>query len=66
VQRKASRLGNTLIAPTLTIIGTCYLDHFVENLKRPMTTTRRFRSSDSKVVVDVHDVMPEPKQKRSS
>jgi hypothetical protein len=42
VQRKAGRLGNTLIAPTLTIIGTYYLDHFVENLKSPMTRRRRF------------------------
>lgn len=66
VQRKAGRLGNTLIAPTLTIIGTYYLDHFVKNLKRLMTIRRRFQSSDSKAVVDVHDIMPKPRQKRSS
>jgi hypothetical protein len=66
VQRKVSRLGNTLIGPTLTIIGTYHLDHFVENPKRPMTTRKRSRSSDSRVVVDVHAIMAKPRQKRSS
>jgi hypothetical protein len=66
VQRKVGRVGNTLIGPTLTIIGTYYLDHFVEILKRPMTTWRRSRSSDSKVVIDVYVVMPKPRQKKSS
>jgi len=66
VQRKVCRLGNTLVGPTLTIIGTYHLDHFVENPKRPMTIGKRSRSSDNRVVVDVHAVKPEPRHERNS
>jgi hypothetical protein len=38
LQRKTCKLGNTLIRLALTIVGTYHLDHFVENLERPMTT----------------------------
>ncbi len=50
----------------LTIIGTYHLDHFVENLKRPMTIGRQFQPNDSRAIVDVHAIMPEPRQKKSS
>jgi hypothetical protein len=66
MQRKACRPVNTLIGPTLTIIGRHHLDHFVENLNRLVTRRRRFQSNDSRVVVDVHVIMHEPRQKRSS
>jgi hypothetical protein len=66
MQRKVGRLGNTLIGPTLTIIGTYYLNHFVENLKKIMTTGIRSQFSNNRVVIDVRVVMLEPRQKRSS
>jgi hypothetical protein len=66
MQKKVSTPINTLIRPTFTIIRTYHLDHFVENLERHVTTRIKYRSSDNMVVVDVHVVMPKPRQKMSS
>jgi hypothetical protein len=65
MKRKACRPGNTLIAPTLTILRTYHLDHFVENPHR-LVTSKSSRSSDSKAIVDVHVKMLELRQKRSN
>ncbi len=61
MQRKIGRPRNTLIELALTIIETYHLDHFVGNPKRPMIVGRRFWFNDSKDVVNVHVVMPEPR-----
>jgi hypothetical protein len=66
VQRKARRPRNTLIGPTLTIIGTYHLDHFVENPKKPVIRRRRSQFSDSRAIVDVHAIMLEPRHNMSS
>jgi len=58
--------NNILIGLTFTIIGTYQVDHFVKNPNKSMTIGRRFQSSDSKVVIDVHVVLLEPRQKMNS
>ncbi len=65
MKRKACKPRNTLIAPTLTILGTYHLDHFVENPYR-LVTSRSSRSSDNRAIVDVHVIMLKLRQKRSS